>query len=48
MVNTINETVLNYLPIDESYYLSFTSLAKDKLNKKLWVLKRAINILENV
>ncbi len=36
MVDTINETVLNYLPIDESYDLSFASFAKDKLNKTLW------------
>ena len=34
MADMINETIINYLPIDESYYLSFTSFAEDKLNRK--------------
>ena len=32
MADMINETIINYLPTDESYYLLFTSFAKDKLN----------------
>ncbi len=34
MADMINETIINYLPTDESHYLSFTSFAEDKLNKQ--------------
>ncbi len=36
MVDMINETTINYLPIDESDDLSFTSFALDKLDHKIW------------
>ena len=32
---------MNYLPIDELYYLSFISFAKDKLNRKSWKIKKS-------
>ncbi len=41
MVDTINEIIIDYLPTDESYYLSFTSFAKDKLNKTSWDTKKS-------
>src|SRR6266540_7572977 len=41
MVDIINEIIIDYLPTDESYYLSFTSFAKDKLNKTSWNTKKS-------
>src|SRR6266511_2223913 len=41
MVDTINEIIIDYLPTDESHYLSFTSFAKDKLNKTSWDTKKS-------
>jgi len=41
MADMINETIMNYLPIDESHHLSFTSFAKDKLNRKSWEIKKS-------
>jgi ATP-dependent DNA helicase PIF1 len=40
MVDMVNETIINYLPIDEQHDLSFTSFAEDKLNKELWGEKK--------
>src|SRR6266498_2363467 len=40
MVDRINEIAISYLPIDDSYDLSFTSFAQDKLNKELWGIKK--------
>ena len=39
MVDMINETIINYLPIDESDQ-PFISIAEDRLNKKLWDTKK--------
>jgi len=41
MADMINETIMNYLPTDESHYLSFTSFAEDKLNKQSWEIKKS-------
>ena len=41
MADTINETIMSYLPIDESHHLSFTSFAEDKLNRKSWEIKKS-------
>src|SRR6266540_2928399 len=43
MVDMINETIMNYLSIDKSHHLSFTSFAEDKLNRKSWDTKKVIN-----
>ena len=39
MVDTINETIMNYLPIDE-HDEKFISIAEDRLNKILWNAKK--------
>jgi len=40
MVNTVNETIMNYLPIDELDQL-FTSFAEDRLNNELWSIEKS-------
>ena len=41
IADIINEIIINYLSIDESHYLSFTSFAEDKLNKQFWKIKKS-------
>ncbi len=41
IADMINETIINYLLIDESHYLSFTLFAEDKLNRKSWKIKKS-------
>ncbi|CAB5298187.1 unnamed protein product [Rhizophagus irregularis] len=40
MADRINEIAMSYLPIDESYDLSFTSFALDKLDNESWDIKK--------
>jgi ATP-dependent exoDNAse (exonuclease V) alpha subunit len=40
MADMINETTIAYLPTDEPDDLSFTSFAQDKLDNRIWGVKK--------